>query len=117
MLVTIALFQVTEVNGNVIGDIVDIEDTTETKNIDIVQGGPVLVDECKNICVGDFKGKFEDSRKAKKGRSVLCKDTQRVVSLPWWCAMCSLQEHRYIFAQEFVRETLNLTLKAVKCYD
>eukprot|EP01135_Chromosphaera_perkinsii_P009217 Nk52_evm1s1673 gene=Nk52_evmTU1s1673 len=54
MLVTFALLQVTEVNGNVIGDIVDIEDTTETKNIDIVQGGRKQrrkAGDCELLCV------------------------------------------------------------------
>eukprot|EP01135_Chromosphaera_perkinsii_P007314 Nk52_evm1s770 gene=Nk52_evmTU1s770 len=52
---------VTEVNGNVLKEIEDIEDTTETKDIDILKGAQGSNNDCSNVCVRVLKGKFEDS--------------------------------------------------------
>eukprot|EP01135_Chromosphaera_perkinsii_P002620 Nk52_evm16s225 gene=Nk52_evmTU16s225 len=100
MLVTFALLQVTEVNGNVIGDIVDIEDTTETPaettNIDILKGGR---GECEDMCVNKFKGNFKEFRldPVKKLEAVICYQVDDNEFPEWvnsdyaekWCRKCS----------------------------
>eukprot|EP01135_Chromosphaera_perkinsii_P005406 Nk52_evm5s348 gene=Nk52_evmTU5s348 len=92
MLVTFALLQVTEVNGNVLKEIEDIEDTTETKDIDIVQGAQGSKDACLNMCVEDFRGVFEDHREDKK-KMVACDGIINPYLLPKdireWCNKCN----------------------------
>eukprot|EP01135_Chromosphaera_perkinsii_P010562 Nk52_evm1s2170 gene=Nk52_evmTU1s2170 len=90
MLVTFALLQVTEVNGSVIREIVDVEDTTETEDIGILKGKHRerrKVDECERMCTMVFKGTFKREK-----TYIDCKLSVVTPDMDWgnaWCKLCT----------------------------